>query len=123
MDQSDVYYPLELLHQYPVLFSESPLTAFIDDYCRWFKLPLPEPDEDEDGEQETIGAPSDAKAKDSKDKKGKWWRKKKGMNAKERRKAKRTAGKEGTLTEDLEREERDELVATMTVSHVHPGFG
>lgn len=39
-----------------------------------------------------------------------------GMNARERRKTRRLAGKEGVLAEDLDQEERDELVASTTVN-------
>lgn len=106
-------YDLDLLHNFAKTFPESPLTDFIDDYCRWFKLPLPEPEaeaETETGE--------DKAAEEKKAKKGKpsWWRKKKGPNAKERRKARRQAGKEGVLAEDLDQEEKEELIASMTVS-------
>jgi superkiller protein 3 len=106
-------YDLDLLHKFAKTFPESPLTDFIDDYCRWFKLPLPEPEveaETETGE--------DKAAEEKKAKKGKpsWWRKKKGPNAKERRKARRQAGKEGVLAEDLDQEEKEELIASMTVS-------
>lgn len=117
-DQPDIYYPLDFLHQYAGLFPESPLTAFVDDYCRWFRLPLPQPDEDEDGGPG--GAVSaDAETKESekpkKEKKPKWYRKK-GTNAKERRRLRRVAGQHGTLAEDVEGEEREELVGSMTVS-------
>lgn len=106
-------YDLDLLHKFAKTFPESLLTDFIDDYCRWFKLPLPEPEaeaETETGE--------DKSTEEKKAKKGKpsWWRKKKGPNAKERRKARRQAGKEGVLAEDLDQEEKEELIASMTVS-------
>ena len=107
-------YDLDMLHKFAKTFPESPLTDFIDDYCRWFKLPLPEPED----EPETDAG--EAKSSDKDDKKGKkkpsWWRKKKGPNAKERRKARRQAGKEGVLAEDLDQEEKEELIASMTVS-------
>jgi superkiller protein 3 len=85
------------------------LTDFIDDYCRWFKLPLPDPED----EQET--AESEEKPKAKKEKSQRWRRKPKGPNAKERRKARRQAGKEGVLAEDLDQEEKDELISSMTV--------
>lgn len=89
------------------------MTDFIDDYCRWFKLPLPEPEEPETEEAED-------KAKEEKnvkkEKSQQWRRKPKGPNAKERRKARRQAGKEGVLAEDLDQEEKEELISSMTVS-------
>lgn len=103
-------YPLDLLHQYAVKFPDSHMGGFIDDYCRWFSLPPP-PAGDEDGKKD------DGVEKVEVQKRGK--KKAKGMNARERRKARRQAGQEGTLTEDVEAEERDELVASMTVSACH----
>lgn len=38
------------------------------------------------------------------------------MNARERRKARRVAGRDGALNEDIDQEERDNLVGAMTVS-------
>lgn len=107
-------YDLEFLHKYAKTFPDTAMTDFIDDYCRWFKLPLPEPEDDADVEAE-----KDEKAKaekQSKKEKFQRWRKKKsGPNARERRKARRQAGKEGVLAEDLDQEERDELISSMTV--------
>lgn len=51
---------------------------------------------------------------------GRYKKGKAGMNARERRKTRRVAGKEGILAEDLDQEERDELVASMTVCHGKP---
>lgn len=89
------------------------MTDFIDDYCRWFKLPLPEPEEPETAEAEDK-AKEEKKVK--KEKSQRWRRKPKGPNAKERRKARRQAGKEGVLAEDLDQEEKEELISSMTVS-------
>lgn len=110
-------YDLEFLHKYAKTFPDTPMTDFIDDYCRWFKLPLPEPEEEFTNEQE-----SDEKVKaekqSKKEKFQRWRKKKKGPNARERRKARRQAGKEGVLAEDLDQEERDELISSMTVRPV-----
>lgn len=112
-------YDLDLLHKFAKTFPESPLTDFIDDYCRWFKLPLPEPEEEVDGE-----AISEEKAKEKntnkKEKFQRWRKKSKGPNARERRKDRRQAGKEGVLAEDLDQEEREELISSMAVSSAHP---
>lgn len=105
-------YDLDLLHKFAKTFPESPLTDFIDDYCRWFKLPLPAPED----EPETDVAEEKPEEKKAKKSKPSWWRKRKGPNAKERRKARRQAGKEGSLAEDLDQEEKEELIASMTVS-------
>jgi superkiller protein 3 len=103
---------LDLLHKFAKTFPESPLTDFIDDYCRWFKLPLPEPED----EPETEAGDEKVKEEKKTKKKPSWWKKRKGPNAKERRKARRQAGKEGVLAEDLDQEEKEELIASMTVS-------
>ena len=103
-----IVYDIELLHNFAHIFPTSPLTDFIDDYCRWFQLPLPEPED----------VNTTTEAKQDKPKKSRW-RKKPGQNARERRKTRRLAGKEGLLNEDLDQEERDELVAAMTVCTVH----
>ena len=126
-DAKDVYYPLDLLHLYATKYPESAMGEFIDDYCRWFGLPPPPADEDSgegrkvggegggDGEGGKEGSTEDEKKKEKPT--GKKYKKgKKGMNARERRKARRVAGQEGTLSEDVEAEERDELVSDMTVS-------
>lgn len=106
-------YDHELLHKYAKAFPSSPLTDFIDDYCRWFKLPLPEPEE----EAEDVMLPKGPEEKEaSKSKKRGYKKAKAGLNAKERRKARRLAGKEGALQEDVDQEERDELVGSMSVS-------
>lgn len=106
-------YDIDLLHKYARAFPQSPLTDFIDDYCRWFHLPLPEPDEEEADNKSTPGT-------EDKQKKSKNWRQnrrnKAALNARERRKARRLAGREGALAEDIDQEERDHLVAGMTVS-------
>ncbi|OCF43903.1 superkiller protein 3 [Kwoniella heveanensis CBS 569] len=111
-DEPTLYYDIELLHKYAKTFPESKMTDFIDDYCRWFKLPLPDPDDEEDkpGTQTADGEAAAPKPV----KKPKNRRQRAGMNARERRKARRAAGREGLLTEDLDQEERDELVSTMT---------
>ena len=112
-DHTQVY-DLEFLHKFAMTFSSSPLTDFIDDYCRWFKLPLPEPDE----ELSISEAPVEVSGESKSTKKARGFKKvKAGMNARERRKTRRLAGKEGVLAEDLDREERDELVSSMTVSY------
>lgn len=92
------------------------MTDFIDDYCRWFKRPPPEPEEEEQLAITASDANGDTESKPVKPKKARYRRNKAGMNAKERRKARRGAVKEGTLAEDVDQEERDELVASMTVS-------
>ena len=89
------------------------MTDFIDDYCRWFKLPLPEPEEPE---TEVAEDKVKEEKKVKKEKSQRWRRKPKGPNAKERRKARRQAGKEGVLAEDLDQEEKEELISSMTVS-------
>jgi superkiller protein 3 len=109
-----VDYDLNLLHKFAKTFPDSPLTDFIDDYCRWFKLPLPEPEDDGDNTAEEK-AKEEKSAK--KEKFQRWRKKKKGPNAKERRKARRLAGKDGVLAEDLDQEEKEELISSMTVSH------
>ncbi|KAL7425055.1 Superkiller protein 3 [Cryptotrichosporon argae] len=110
-DEPTIYYDLELLHKFAKTFPTAVLTDFIDDYCRWFKLPLPEPDEEP---QETpAGAEGDGQPA-GKPKKQRWRKKTAAMNARERRKARRQAEREGQLAEDLDREEREELVAAMT---------
>jgi superkiller protein 3 len=109
-----------MLHRFAKTFPDSPLTDFIDDYCRWFKLPLPEPEDEpetDNGEEK----PKEEKT-DKKEKAQRWRRKKKGPNAKERRKARRQAGKEGVLAEDLDQEEKEELVSSMTVRLVLVGL-
>ena len=106
---------MELLHKFAKTFPESALTDFIDDYCRWFHLPLPEPEDDAAPVPENQTPVINENEKKAASKK-KWRRGKSGLNAKERRKARRLAGKDGVLNEDLDQEERDELVAGMTVS-------
>jgi superkiller protein 3 len=105
-----------MLHKFAKTFPDSPLTDFIDDYCRWFKLPLPEPEDEPETDQGEEKAKEEKQAK--KEKAQRWRRKKKGPNAKERRKARRQAGKEGVLAEDLDQEEKEELVSSMTVGHL-----
>nr|XP_019045775.1 superkiller protein 3 [Kwoniella bestiolae CBS 10118]OCF24705.1 superkiller protein 3 [Kwoniella bestiolae CBS 10118] len=110
-DEPSLFYDIELLHKYAKAFPESKMTDFIDDYCRWFKLPLPEPEEEEEVPVPTNGNESFAQKANKKPRNR---RGRNGMNAKERRKARRAAGKEGLLAEDLDQEERDELVSGMT---------
>lgn len=103
-------YDVDLLHKYAHTFPASSMTDFIDDYCRWFHLPLPDPESTEDAEPNTEGAPK------PKPKRGHWRKRNAGaMNARERRKARRLAGKDGGLAEDLDQEEKEELVSSMTV--------
>ncbi|ORY31409.1 putative translation repressor [Naematelia encephala] len=110
LDEFTLFYDLDLLHRFAMTFPESSLTDFIDDYCRWFRLPLPLPEE----EDVAPVSSETTEEKPKKEKKQRWRRNQRGQNAKERRKARRMAGKEGTLAEDVDREERDELVASMT---------
>ncbi|WVQ65903.1 uncharacterized protein L199_004081 [Kwoniella botswanensis] len=110
-DEPTLFYDIELLHKYAKAFPESRMTDFIDDYCRWFKLPLPEPEEEEETPQPANGEESFAQKANKKTKNR---RGRNGMNARERRKARRAAGKEGVLSEDLDQEEREELVSGMT---------
>lgn len=110
-------YDHDLLLKFAKTFPESPLTDFIDDYCRWFHLPLPEPEGDEAEDAEPIDGEDEAKPKAPAPKKGRGGKRgRAGLNARERRKARRLAEKDGALSEDLDQEERDELVASMTVS-------
>ena len=97
-------YDIDLLHKYARAFPDSPMTDFIDDYCRWFQLPLPEPEEvDESKPVEAEQVERKGKGRKNKN------------NARERRKARRLAGQSGAASEDLEQEEKEELVAEMTV--------
>ena len=83
------------------------MADFIDDYCRWFHLALPQPEEDD-------SAPEFPVVKTAADKVKKRGRGKK-VNAKERRRLRRVAQRSGELSEDIDQEERDELVGSMTV--------
>ncbi|RXK41621.1 hypothetical protein M231_01120 [Tremella mesenterica] len=110
-DQKDIFYDLEDLHKFVLAFPSTPLSDFTEDYCRWFHLPLP--DADDEGDEN----PSSEALKDhSSIKKRKASRpgKTKGPNARDRRKARRLAEKEGTLAEDVDQEEKEELIAEMT---------
>lgn len=102
-------YDHELLHKYAKTFPKATLTDFIDDYCRLFRLPLPEPDEEAASELSTVKS-------DDGDKKVKYRRpkKNKGPNARERRRLRRMAQREGELSEDIDEEEREELISSMT---------
>lgn len=95
------------------------MTDFIDDYCRWFKLPPPEP-EDEPETEATAEDKAKEKKQTKKDKYQPWRKRSKGPNARERRKGRRQAGKEGAIAEDLDQEEREELISSMTVRLVVP---
>jgi len=78
-----------------------------------FKLPLPEPEEeDTPPESPTKEEDGEKKVKYRKPRRGKGAH----MNARERRKARRLAKQEGVLSEDVDEEEREELIASMTVS-------
>ncbi|KAK8858471.1 hypothetical protein IAR55_002698 [Kwoniella newhampshirensis] len=111
-DEPTLFYDLDLLHKYAKTFPESRMTDFIDDYCRWFKLPLPEPEDEAHVEESADGQATVQPSKSAKKYRGR--KGKAGQNARERRKARRAAGKDGLLAEDLDQEERDELVASMT---------
>lgn len=111
-------YDLDLLHKFAKTFPTSPFTDFIDDYCRWFKLALPEPDEDlsvvskaAGGGEESGGAPT-PKPKQAKKQR---WKRRPGQTARDRRRARRVAVKQGELADDVDEEEKEELVASMTV--------
>jgi superkiller protein 3 len=105
-------YDIDLLHKFAKTYPQAALTDFIDDYCRWFKLPLPEPEEEENSTPAIESGDAEARKVAAKKRPR---RGKAGLNARERRKTRRAAGKEGTLAEDVDQEERDELVGTMTV--------
>jgi superkiller protein 3 len=110
-------YDHDLLLKFAKAFPDSSLTDFIDDYCRWFHLPLPEPEGEAAEDAEPIDGDGEAKPKAPAPKKGRGGKRgRAGLNARERRKARRLAEKDGVLSEDLDQEERDELVASMTVS-------
>jgi hypothetical protein len=110
-------YDHDLLLKFAKTFPDSPLTDFIDDYCRWFHLPLPEPEGEAAEDAELIDGEGEAKPKAPAPKKSRGGKRgRAGLNARERRKARRLAEKDGALSEDLDQEERDELVASMTVS-------
>lgn len=102
-------YDHELLHKYAKTFPQAALTDFIDDYCRLFRLPLPAPEEDGGSELSTVKS-------DDSDKKVRYRRpkKNKGPNARERRRLRRLAQREGELSEDIDEEEREELISSMT---------
>lgn len=103
-------YDHELLHKYAKTFPQAALTDFIDDYCRLFRLPLPAPEEEAGAELSKV------KSDDSGDKKVRYRRpkKNKGPNARERRRLRRLAQREGELSEDIDEEEREELISSMT---------
>jgi superkiller protein 3 len=115
-------YDLDFLHRFAKAFPTSTLTDFIDDYCRLFKLPLPEPEEDEAeeaGKETADGDKTAEKVKYKRPRRGK----NKGVNSRERRKARRLAERDGHLAEDVDEEEREELIASMTVSFaLFPSF-
>ena len=99
------------MHKYAKIFPDSPLTDFIDDYCRWFNLSPPDPEDDLPtlaAEAEGSGAWSKAKGK-----------KRKGPNARERRKARRLAANQQDVAEDIDQEEKDELLGAMNVCQSH----
>ena len=98
-------YDLVFLHQYAKTFPATPMAGFIEDYCRFFKLPWL-PDEDE----QPIAGPS------QKVKRGK---KGKAPNARERRHMRRAAKRDLQIGDDRDAEEREELIADMTVRCLH----
>lgn len=110
-------YDLDLLHGFAKTFPDSPMTDFIDDYCRWFRLAPPAP-EDEPESEVTTEDKAKEKKQAKRDKYQPWRKRSKGPNARERRKGRRQAGKEGAIAEDLDQEEREELISSMTVSAI-----
>lgn len=105
-------YDLDLLHKFAHTFPTSTMTDFIDDYCRLFKFPLPKPEEEEDAHSEAVQDQNgEEKVKYKKPRRG---RGKHHQNARERRKARRQAESEGQLSEEVDEEEREELIASMT---------
>ncbi|WOO77688.1 Superkiller protein 3 [Vanrija pseudolonga] len=103
-DEPTIFYDIDLLHKFANTFPESTLTDFIDDYCRLFKLPLPKPDDD---------AAAKEHGEEKNKHKGRRGHKLK-TNARARRKQRRMAGQKGELPEDVDEEEREELIASMT---------
>jgi superkiller protein 3 len=83
-------YDLDLLHKFAKTFPESPLTDFIDDYCRWFKLPLPEPEAEADTE-----AGEDKAAEESQERKTIMVAKEEGSKCQREEKSKETSWKRG----------------------------
>lgn len=86
------------------------MACFIEEYCRWFKRPLPEMEEDSSKPEALEG---DKKVEDS-DKQRK--RHKGGRGALAKRQSRRAHLKETHVSEDVEKEEREELFSSMTVS-------
>jgi superkiller protein 3 len=113
---SDAVYELDILHQFAKTFPHSPFTDFIDDYCRFFKLPLPEPEEVAESAGQAVDLDENGQPKPKPKKRTHNAKHRSAMNARERRKTRRLAGKEGVLAEDVDTEEREELVSSMTVS-------
>lgn len=103
-------YDIDLLHKYLDAFPNSPMACFIEEYCRWFKRPLPEMEEDFPKPEALEG---DKKVEDS-DKQRK--RHKGGRGALAKRQSRRAHLKETHVSEDVEKEEREELFSSMTVS-------
>lgn len=103
-------YDIDLLHKYSEAFPNSPMACFIEEYCRWFKRPLPETEEDS---SKTEAYERDEKAEGSvkhrKSHKG-------GRGALTKRQSRRAHLREIHVSEDVEKEEREELFSSMTVS-------
>ncbi|EAL21087.1 hypothetical protein CNBD4630 [Cryptococcus deneoformans B-3501A] len=107
-DEPTLFYDIDLLHKYSEAFPNSPMACFIEEYCRWFKRPLPETEEDS---SKTEAYERDEKAEGSvkhrKSHKG-------GRGALTKRQSRRAHLREIHVSEDVEKEEREELFSSMT---------
>ncbi|OXG33946.1 superkiller protein 3 [Cryptococcus neoformans Bt15] len=107
-DEPTLFYDIDLLHKYLEAFPNSPMACFIEEYCRWFKRPLPESEEDASKPEihekdEKIEDPG----KHRKSHKG-------GRGALAKRQSRRAHLREMHVSEDVEKEEREELFSSMT---------
>ncbi|WVO14451.1 hypothetical protein L204_102085 [Cryptococcus depauperatus] len=103
-DEPTLFYDLDYLHKYIKAFPDSFMAVFIEDYCRWYKRPLPETEEDL-----VMDVPVDDESKKKQSKKSKGGN---GAWAKRRVKRERMSG--NYAVEDVEQEEREGLISSMT---------
>ncbi|ODN74406.1 hypothetical protein L202_06809 [Cryptococcus amylolentus CBS 6039] len=103
-DEESIYYDIDLLHKYACAFPFSPLADFIDIYCRWFKRPSPE------YEQEKDNASLQERTQFKKHKGGKASRARRQVR---REKEGQDEGKV-VVSEDVEQEEKEEMISLLT---------